>query len=1662
MLRDAITRILNKSATQGPLALLQIRDMRSIRLSSFEDVLMRALRDVNRGCYVEIDSGDPDADHSSIGFYERGWHGLHVEPTVSATNTLRETRPDADIIQAVLAPSVVHSSFDNTAKSASGAPFVMHESVMNKSVRANEGSDTSNDVVQSLTLAKVLDRLGPREIHWLKINASAIHSLEGWQPSLNAPWIVVVHQTSAVPSETIIQDWQSSLLSLGYEFARHDDRNWFFIRSDKSELQELLALDATAVDKQSVDQQTCVASLHDEPLFAKAAATIDLIRQSVDVSASAAALDAFRADVAAEISWLRHSAKRLDVVLERREADLRDQIKTIEALQSNIQQQNRDLKRKKEFLDELVQELDAMRSDLVVNKGLVENRTQYINLLHTSTSWRITAPLRKAVQLIAYVRRGLWSWASFKAGSRPHRVAARLGVVRGVHFEKTNTTSTKLLSWDQSVRAPRSGPPIAYFFVDHTIRCNVNTGIQRTVRGLATGLLDRNQSVRFVKWDSSLQAVVLIDASERDYLARWNGPAVCTEDNSIYSTSKRGSVVPVHPQPADWLIVPEATCITEQDRAVTLDLIRWAREANTHIGFIFYDAIPLRRLELAASVPAQKIYMRALQYADAVWSISAWSAADLIAFWSAENVVGHPPVYALPLPGALAAVRPLAEKPSENLILSVGTIEPRKNQVALVRAFQAHRLNDPNSKWKLVLVGNLHPLVAAEISAATKNDSAIRYAGHVADDELSSLFERCAFTVFPSVEEGFGLPILESLWYGKPCLCADFGSMAEVAVGGGCLTCDTRNDEALGEALNRLIAEPALRSELAQQARQRQMQNWSDYADSLLPTMWPLGQIYYLAQATAEWERNTGIQRVVRQLGRALLDLGLDVIPVKLAPNGTSLEPMTEVEIDRLAAFNGPARARWHGWLPPAQAVANSWFVMPELPLHLSPQNHESLIVNLRKADVKSAAIFYDAIPWKMNSIYPAAYGETHARYMTALATYDVVAPISRYTATDLINFLKASNVSLHQAQIKEVVLPGEFSESARVTTASSPSADGPIRILSVGTIEPRKNHEVFLQAFIQAAAKSKRPLHLTLVGSSVSIDPALPDRVRSFTSGHTSIAWEEHADDTRLKQLHETCDFTVYPSVEEGFGLPILESLWYGKPVICANFGSMGEIAPGGGCIVVDVRDTGALADAIRALADDPERISQLSDEAIKRPFRSWNDYAREFIVELGASKTSTVSEPAELIARQAELGLVIADRPQRGTFVKEPFYCLVESTSRYDQNTGIQRVVRQLTRLLIEKGFALIPVRWDGATQMLVRVSTEDLRNLAKFNGPKIEDWAAWRSVDEMRGGWFLLPEVQQHWRTVDHIRLIETMKQNQIHMAAIFYDAIPIKMPNLYPDWLVSAHHRYMIELGFYDLVLPISQFSARDLVRFLKERGFRDQQLDHLVKPFVLPGEFPGGRRVTSVQSVDMSKPFRLLTVATIEPRKNHKTLVLAFLLATKLCSRQLELMLIGNTNAVDPLLAGQIREMIAGHSNVRWLQKVDDEELVKWNDWSDVTVYPSLEEGFGLPILESLWHGKPVLCANFGAMAEAAEAGGCLTVDVRDTEAFANAICALADTPEMLTRLSQEAIMRPIKSWNDYAEEVAQLFLDEQYLTSKMSEKNDTLDSVGARSMPTDA
>jgi glycosyltransferase involved in cell wall biosynthesis len=172
-------------------------------------------------------------------------------------------------------------------------------------------------------------------------------------------------------------------------------------------------------------------------------------------------------------------------------------------------------------------------------------------------------------------------------------------------------------------------------------------------------------------------------------------------------------------------------------------------------------------------------------------------------------------------------------------ILSVGTLEGRKNHLALLQAAAA--LWDSGAQFELQLLGLARPDTAKAaldlIAALQRAGRPLVYGGSVTDETLHAAYRKCSFTVYPSLIEGFGLPVLESLQHGRPCICSGRGALAESAVGGGCIALNSVDGTSLATAIRSLLENPSELSTLATAARSRKLQTWNGYANAVLAWM---------------------------------------------------------------------------------------------------------------------------------------------------------------------------------------------------------------------------------------------------------------------------------------------------------------------------------------------------------------------------------------------------------------------------------------------------------------------------------------------------------------------------------------------------------------------------------------------------------------------------------------------------------------------------------------------------------------------------------------------------------------------------------------------------------------------------------------------------------
>ena len=168
-------------------------------------------------------------------------------------------------------------------------------------------------------------------------------------------------------------------------------------------------------------------------------------------------------------------------------------------------------------------------------------------------------------------------------------------------------------------------------------------------------------------------------------------------------------------------------------------------------------------------------------------------------------------------------------------ILYLGTLEPRKNILALVKAYRAFS-QDRETPPKLVIAGGkgwlFDEIFDYVKSSGMEND--VIFTGYVAEEEKVPLLSGAEVFCFPSLYEGFGMPILEAMACGTPVLTSNAASMPEVG-GDACEYCDPLSVDSIREGLERLLSDKERRERLSADGMERAKQfTWKESAQKLM------------------------------------------------------------------------------------------------------------------------------------------------------------------------------------------------------------------------------------------------------------------------------------------------------------------------------------------------------------------------------------------------------------------------------------------------------------------------------------------------------------------------------------------------------------------------------------------------------------------------------------------------------------------------------------------------------------------------------------------------------------------------------------------------------------------------------------------------------------
>lgn len=223
-------------------------------------VLFRALKDVTAGFYIDVGAHDPSLDSVTRAFYERGWHGINLEPSSFWFSRLLAARPRDINLNLAVSSTDGELEFNDIA----GTGLSTSNADISQQHRDAGIYPVSKRRVAAASLKSICEANAVAEVHFLKIDVEGTEKsvLEGMDFQKIRPWIVVVEAIDPISLAPTHSEWEHLLINAGYQFALFDGLNRFYCDHKRPSIRQRLLAPANVLDKYVV----APASLAD-PVF---------------------------------------------------------------------------------------------------------------------------------------------------------------------------------------------------------------------------------------------------------------------------------------------------------------------------------------------------------------------------------------------------------------------------------------------------------------------------------------------------------------------------------------------------------------------------------------------------------------------------------------------------------------------------------------------------------------------------------------------------------------------------------------------------------------------------------------------------------------------------------------------------------------------------------------------------------------------------------------------------------------------------------------------------------------------------------------------------------------------------------------------------------------------------------------------------------------------------------------------------------------------------------------------------------------------------------------------------------------------------------------------------------------------------------------------------
>ncbi|HEX8604428.1 MAG TPA: glycosyltransferase [Pseudoduganella sp.] len=996
----------------------------------------------------------------------------------------------------------------------------------------------------------------------------------------------------------------------------------------------------------------------------------------------------------------------------------------------------------------------------------------------------------------------------------------------------------------------------------------------------------------------------------------------------------------------------------------------------------------------------------------------------------------------MPDPARLQAVRERCGIKRAVLMCAPGGFDTRKNIDGLITAYSLLP-GAVRSAHQLVIVSRINDSERERLEQAARRSGLATdemvLTGYVDDAELIDLYRSAALFVFPSLHEGFGLPVLEAMACGALVIGSDSTSIPEV-IGNPEALFDARQPSAIAALIERVLGDAALQERLREHGRS-QVRKFS----------WDLSARKAIAALEAQVAARAGMaQNAAQAAGAAparkpriaflsplppertgVADYAVRVLPTLLPYFDVELiVHQLRVELPAELAHLPQHPVAWLDEHPGYYDHIVYQFGNSPYHSHMVPllQRHPGVVV--LHDFFLSSMLSYEQITGAMPGIWTQSLLHSHGyAAVQASAVPDGLDNAKHLYPCNLEILQDASHVIVHSDYARELARDWYGPQAgADWSPAQLPRAvpavndrlaarralgipDDAFLVCNFGFIAPTKHCLELLQAWIASQLHADAACHLVFVGANHGGDygqeltsiirAAGTDRIR--ISGWTS-------DDDYLRYL-QAADLGVQlrtGSRGETSGT-VLDCMIYGLPVIINANGAMAEFPHDAVWMLPDAFSQQALVDALDTLRSDtvrrkalgttafelmgrrnsPERVGLMYRDALAHEGVKRRD-SRGALVRALLSTPGLETDDAML----QRLARCLGHAPDP----LQPRQILLDVTNiaQNDLKTGIERVVRnQLMELLQLRatGWRVEPVYLDSADgQPQYRYARNyaarllGIDNLLQGGDPV---------VDVQAGDIYYCPDHSPNAAMqAASSGLYAAWRARGVSINFVIYDLLPVLNPEFFPAHADITHGAFLdCVAAEADRLICISRAVQDDLATWLDGRDIRrrpGQQLTalHLGADLETDAPAQAGDAIAQspvVQQVAARPSF--LMVGTIEPRKGHLQAIEAFgqLWAAGV---DVNLVIVGregwkplaqSERRTIPRIVQALREHPELGKRLLWLEGIDDATLQGVYQASACLLSPSEGEGFGLPLIEAAQYGLPLLVRDLPVFREVAGA-----------------------------------------------------------------------------------